>query len=85
MGIFVIQHPAPIAYVGTLDGLIAAVRAAANSMTAAGCPVLMLHALYVPADQTCLSVVDADDAATVLEALRRAGSTTARILPALSL
>jgi hypothetical protein len=29
--------------------------------------------------------MDADDAATVMEALRRAGGTAARVLPALSL
>jgi hypothetical protein len=85
MSTFVIERAVAGAAVADLGGELSALRGIATAMTANGQPVQILHATYVPTHQTCLCVVDADDAATVLEALRRAGNHTARVLPALDL
>ncbi len=85
MSIFAVQRTVTGAEVADLGAVIAAMRTAAMTMTAADQPVVVLHSTYIPADQTCLSLVEADDAATVMEALRRAGSRSARVLPAISL
>lgn len=82
---FLIQRTFAFADVADLGVELAAVRAAALAMTAIGQAVRVVHATYVPGDQSCLCVVDAEDAATVVEALRRAGTGAARILPALAL
>lgn len=82
---YLIQRPVGAGEVAELGAEVAAIQAAALAMTATGLPVKVLHTTYVPADQTCLCLMDADDAATVMEALRRAGATAARVLPALAL
>jgi hypothetical protein len=82
---YLIQRPVGAGDIAELGVEIAAIQAAALAMTATGLPVKVLHTTYVPADQTCLCLMDADDAATVMEALRRAGATAARVLPALAL
>jgi phage-related minor tail protein len=85
MGTYVIQRLVSIADVGALDAELSAVRAVATVMTAAGRPLRVLHATYVAAVGSFQCVVDAEDSATVTEALRRVGSHTARVLPALAL
>jgi hypothetical protein len=80
---FAIQHSAGSEVgLAALAAEVAAVRAAATAMTATGLPVTVLHAVYIPAEQTWLCTVEADEAATVIEALRRAGTSTGRVLPA---
>ena len=85
MSTFLIHHPVVAAEPGVVDGIAASVRDAAKDMTAGGWPVAVLHMTYVSAERACLSVVEAEDAATVVETLRRAGSRAARVLPALAL
>jgi len=85
MSIFAVQRNVAGAEVADLGAVIAAVRAVAIAMTASDQPVTVLHSIYVAADRTCVSVIEADDAATVIEALRRAGSRSARVLPAIAL
>ena len=85
MGTYVIERVIAVADVGELGIELSAVRAMAAAMTAGGQPLRVLHATYVVANQIFSCVVDADDAATVLEALRRVGTHTARVLPALNL
>ncbi len=80
-----IERLVPVADVADLGTELARVRAVATAMTAHGSPLHVLHATYVPAQQTCQCVVAAADAETVLEALRRVGAHTARVLPALDL
>jgi hypothetical protein len=82
---YLIQRSVGAGEVSGLGAEIAAIQSAAMVMTATGLPVRVLHTTYVPADQICLCVMDAEDAATVMEALRRAGATAARVLPALAL
>ncbi len=85
MNTFSVQYPVTQPEAGDLADVVAAMRQAAVNMTAACQPVTVLHTTYVPAEQVCLSLVAADDAATVMEVLRRAGSISARVLPAVSL
>jgi hypothetical protein len=85
MSIFAVRQPVIVADVGALGSVVAAVGQAAGVMTAGGWPVSVLHSTYIPGEQTCVSIVDAEDAATVMEMLRRAGSRTATVLPALTL
>lgn len=77
-----VQRPLPIEAIGELAGELKQIRAVAATMSAAGPTVQYRYACYLPSDRMCLSVVDAPDAATVLELLRRAGLTTARVLEA---
>ena len=85
MGTYVIQRTVSLADVADLGIELSSVRAIATVMTAAGQPLRVLHATYVAAHQSFQCVVDAEDSATVLEALRRVGTHTARVLPALNL
>ena len=85
MGTYVIQRQVAPADVGDLGNELSSVRAVARVMTACGQPLQILHATYVAAHHSFQCVVDAENAATVTEALRRVGTHTARVLPALSL
>ncbi len=85
MGTYVIERDVAASDVVELGTELARLRAAAGAMTAGGQPLRVLSATYVPANHSCQCVVDAEDAATVLEALRRVGIRTARVLPALDL
>jgi hypothetical protein len=85
MSTYVIQRPVEVADAVDLRTELASVRAVAAAMTATGQPLRLISTTYIPAEGTCLSVVDAEDAATVIEALRRAGTRAARVLPALIL
>ncbi len=85
MGTYVIERLVHVADVGTLGTELCSVRAIASVMTAAGQPLRVLHATYVAAHECFQCLVDAEDSATVLEALRRVGTHTARVLPALNL
>ena len=72
------KRPLRLESVGELGGDLARVRA-----EAAPVGVTFLYSVFVPADRMCLSVVDAPDAAAVLEALRRGGlADQAQVLPA---
>ncbi len=85
MGIYVIARTVAVADIADLGVEVAALRRVAVTMTAAGQPVRILHCTYVPADQRAQYAVAAEDPATVIEALRRTGTTVARVLPALEL
>ena len=72
------KRPLRLEAVGELSGDLARLRA-----EAAAVGVSLLYSVFVPADRVCLSVVDATDAAAVLEALRRGGlADQAQVLPA---
>ena len=85
MGTYVIQRRVALADVGDLGNELSSVRAVAAAMTAGGHPLRILHATYVAAHHSFQCVVDAENAATVTEALRRVGTHTALVLPALNL
>ncbi len=84
MSTYVIERRVALADVGNLGNELSSVRSVAAAMTNNGQTLRILHATYVAAHQRFQCVVDAEDAAIVLEALRRVGAHTARVLPALT-
>jgi hypothetical protein len=79
---FVVERPLPIEAIGELAGELSQARAVAAEMSAVGPRVRFLYSFFVPAERMCRSVVDAPDAATLIELLRRTGLSTARVCPA---
>lgn len=72
----------------TLDGLVAMQRAAmamCDDFTANGTPVRYLHGLFVPGEERCLSLFEANDEAAVAAVNERAQLPYTRIVEALDL
>lgn len=59
-------------------------RRAAESLTAEGVRVRHLRSTFVPKDELCLHLLEAESAATVGEASRRAAVEPARVVQALT-
>jgi hypothetical protein len=57
-------------------------RRAAEELTRAGTPVRFLRSIFVPADETWFLLFEADSAAAVREAARRAGLAVERVAEA---
>ncbi len=79
---YVIQRTGGITDLVDLGCEAAAIRAAAAAMSASGQPVRVLHCAYIPADRSWFCLIEGDEPATAIELLRRAGVSTARVLPA---
>ena len=58
-------------------------RAAADELARDGCSLRFVRTTFVPGDETCFVVFEADAAETVAEAGRRAGLAFERIVPAI--
>jgi hypothetical protein len=72
----------------TLDGLAALQRATlemCQDSTSRGAPVRYLHGLFVPGEERCLSLFEADDEAIVAAVNERAQLPFTRIVEALDL
>ena len=59
-------------------------RAAADSLASEGPEVRYLRSIFVPEDETCFYVYEADSAGTVREVARRAGIAVDRLVEACS-
>ncbi len=59
-------------------------RAGADSLSSEGSVVRFVRSLFVPVDETCFYVYEADAAGTVHEAARRAGLPVERVVEARS-
>jgi hypothetical protein len=59
-------------------------RAAANSLASEGPDVRYVRSIFVPEDETCFYVYEADSAGTVREVARRAGLPIDRLVEACS-
>lgn len=59
-------------------------RRAAEALAREGVPVQHLRAIFVPEDETCLFLYEADSAETVREAARRAELAFERVVEAVS-
>jgi uncharacterized protein DUF4242 len=59
-------------------------RAAADSLAAEGPHVRYVRSIFVPEDETCLYVYEADSVGTVHEVARRAGLPVDRVVEARS-
>jgi len=60
------------------------VREAARTLTAEGTPVRYVRTVFVPQDEVCFYVYEAESAEAAGEASRRAGLTIERVLEAVS-
>ena len=61
------------------DATVRRVTVAADELTASGIEVRYLRSIFIPADETCLILVESKSEADVTLAARRAGIDPARI------
>ena len=63
---------------------MARLRAAAERLSAEGTPVRHLRSSFLPADELCLHLIEAESPEAAGEATRRAGMAPERIVEAVS-
>ena len=83
MSEYLVELYLPSGAAGTFAALTAAARAAVAAPTADGA-VRYLRSIFVPRDETCFFLFDADSEAAVEEVSRRAGLDYLRITAAVS-
>lgn len=59
-------------------------RRAADALSREGRAVRFLHSIYVPEEETCFYLFEADGAGAVRETARRAGLPSARVVEAVA-
>lgn len=70
-------------YVSRTDvGAVERIRVAAAELTRAGAPVRQVRSIFVPEDETCFFLYEANSAAAVREAARRAALPFGRVAEA---
>lgn len=83
MAAFIVSRPLPIEDLGDLTAELARLRETVAEAAATGLAVEYVYSVFIATEQVCLSAIDAPDAATVLELVRRSGiPATAKVLPA---
>jgi hypothetical protein len=80
---YLIESYLPRSRAGELPAVVGRLRRATESLTAEGMPVEHLRSTFLPNDELCLHLLEAESAATVGEASRRAAIEPARVVPAL--
>jgi hypothetical protein len=80
---YLIESYLPRSHSGGLRAMVERLRRATESLTAEGTQVRHLRSTFVPDDELCLHLLEAESAATVGEASRRAAIEPARVVPAL--
>jgi len=80
---YLIESFLPRSRSGELRTVADRLRRAAESLTAEGTQVRHLRTTFVPDDELCLHLMEAETAATVGEASRRAAIEPARVVHAL--
>jgi hypothetical protein len=79
---FVVSRPLPIEDLGDLAAELTRLREIVAEAAAAGMEVVYGYSLFIATERVCLSTIEAPDAATVLEIVRRSGlPATSRVLP----
>jgi hypothetical protein len=79
---FVVSRPLPIEDLGDLAAELTRLRKTVAEVAAAGVEVDYGYSLFIATERVCLSTIEAPDAATVLEIVRRSGlPATSRVLP----
>jgi hypothetical protein len=79
---YLIESYLPRSRSGELRTVVDRLRRAAMSLTAEGAQVRHLRSTFVPSDEICLHLLEAESAAMVGEASRRAAIEPARVLQA---
>ena len=81
---YLIESYLPRSRAGELAALVGRLRRATETLTAEGAAVRHLRSTFVPGDELCLHLFEAESAATVGEASRRADIEPARVVQAVS-
>jgi hypothetical protein len=81
---YLIESYLPRSRAGELPAVVGRLRRATESLTAEGMPVEHLRSTFLPNDELCLHLLEAESAATVGEASRRAAIEPARVVQALA-
>ena len=79
---YLIESYLPRSRAGELRAVVERLRRATDSLTAEGTRVCHLRSTFVPNDELCLHLVEAESAAMVGEASRRAAIEPARVVHA---
>ena len=80
---YLIESYLPRSRAGELGAVVEGLRRATESLSAEGTRVLHLRSTFVPSDELCLHLLEAESAAMVGEASRRAAIEPARVVQAL--
>jgi hypothetical protein len=80
---YLIESYLPRTRSGELPAVVSRLRRATESLTAEGTRVHHLRSTFLPHDELCLHLLEAESAATVSEASRRAAIEPARVVQAL--
>ena len=81
---YLIESYLPRSRFGELPAVVSRLRSATEALTAEGARVRHLRSTFLPHDELCLHLVEAESAAMVGEASRRAAIEPARVVQALS-
>jgi hypothetical protein len=81
---YLIESYLPRSRSGELSAEVSRLRHATATLTAEGRRVRHLRSTFLPSDELCLHLLEAESAATVGEASRRAAIEPARVVQALS-
>lgn len=81
---YLIESYLPRSRSGELAAVVERLRLATDSLTAEGVPVRHLRSTFIPGDELCLHLFEAESATTVGEASRRAAIEPARVVQAVS-
>jgi hypothetical protein len=79
---YLIESYLPRTRTGELPAVVSRLRRATESLTAEGTPVRHLRTTFLPGDELCLHLLEAESATTVSEASRRAAIEPARVIEA---
>jgi hypothetical protein len=81
---YLIESYLPRSRAAELPAVVSRLRLAAEMLDAEGTHVRYLRSTFVPTDELCLHLLEAESATTVGEAGRRAAIEPARVVQALS-
>ena len=81
---YLIESYFPRSRSGELPAVVDRLRRATESLTAEGAPVRHLRSTFLPSDELCLHLFEAESEAMVGEASRRAAIEPARVVQAIS-
>ena len=80
---YLIESYLPRSRSGELPAVVGRLRGAAEALTAEGASVRHLRTTFLPGDESCLHLLEAESAAIAGEASRRAEIEPARVVQAL--
>jgi hypothetical protein len=79
---YLIESYLPRSRSGELPAEVSRLRRATESLTAEGTRIRHMRSTFLPDDELCLHLLEAESAETVGEASRRAAIEPARVIPA---